>query len=141
MNDVLLPLSVKRLKTQCFYYSKNANKKNVNQRNLPVSTYLLKINNKNSRTRCINCSKLTKKRHQRDLTDIGTLRNVDVALVSLLLTLKRFYTFSQHFTVEFGECCRLGLPKEIEVQTSKSYEACKERCKSYHANQTDQTTT
>ena len=32
MNNVLLTLSVKGLKTRCFYYSKNANKKNVNQR-------------------------------------------------------------------------------------------------------------
>ena len=42
MNDILLPLRVKGLITWCFYYSKNANKKNVNQRknqNIP-SGYL-----------------------------------------------------------------------------------------------------
>ena len=31
--------------------------------------------------------KLTKKGHQSDLTDIGTLRNIDITLISLLLTL------------------------------------------------------
>ena len=30
-----------------------------------------------------------------------------------MLTLKIFHTFSQHFTVEFGKCYRLGLPTEI----------------------------
>ena len=90
--------------------------------------------------RCVNCSKLTKKTHQNDLTDIGILRNVDFAVMFSLVTLKRFHTFSQDFTVEFGECYRLGLPTEIKVQTSKNYEICKGRCKSY-INQTDQTTT
>ena len=33
MNDILLPSRVKGLKTWCFYYSKNANEKNFNQRN------------------------------------------------------------------------------------------------------------
>ena len=32
MNDVLLPPSVKRLKTQYLYYGKNANKTNANNR-------------------------------------------------------------------------------------------------------------
>ena len=31
-----------------------------------------------------------------------TSRNIDVPVVSSLLTLKRFYTFSQYFIVEFG---------------------------------------
>ena len=87
------------------------------------------------------CWKSTKKTHQNNVTDIGTLRNVDIALVFSLVTLKRFYTFSWHFTVEFEACYRLGLPTEIKVQTSKNYETCKSRCKSYHINQTDQTTT
>ena len=85
--------------------------------------------------------KVNQKRHQSNLTDIWTLRNVDVTLVSSLLTLKRFHTLSQHFTVELGECCQLCLPTEIKVQTSKNYETCKDRCKSYHINQKDQTTT
>ena len=63
--------------------------------------------------------KVNKKRHQSDLTDIGTLRNVDVALVSSRFTLKRFHTFSQPLTVDFGVSCWLGLPKEIKVQTNK----------------------
>ena len=106
-----------------------------------MGIYLLKVNNKNFRARCVNCSKLTKKRHKSHLTDIATLRNLNVALVSSLLTLKRFHTFSQHFTVEIEECCWLGLPTGINVQTSKTYETSKDRCKSYHISQTDQTTT
>ena len=66
-----------------------------------------------------NLFKVNKERHQSDLTDIGTLRNVDVALVSSLVTLKRFHTFTQHVTVEFGECWRLGLPTEIRVKITK----------------------
>ena len=114
---------------------------NAKIRIYPVGIFLLKVNNKNFKARCVSCSKLTKIRHQSNLTDIGTLRNVNIALVSSLLTLKRFHTFSQHFTVEFGECCWLGLPTGIKVQTSKNFETCKDSCKSYHINQTDQTTT
>ena len=35
-----------------------------------------------------------KKRYRNDLIELKTLTNIDVALVSLLLTLKRFCTFS-----------------------------------------------
>ena len=59
----------------------------------PVGIYLLKVKNENCRTRCVICSKL-KKRHQNDVIDLKTLANIDAALVSLLLTLKRFCTFS-----------------------------------------------
>ena len=58
----------------------------------PVDIYLLKLNNENSRTSCVICSKLTKKRHMNSL--MRTFRNIDVSLVLLLLTLKRFHTFS-----------------------------------------------
>ena len=37
------------------------------------------------------------------LIDMETLRNIDIPLVSSLLTLKRFHTFSQYFIVEFGK--------------------------------------
>ena len=47
-----------------------------------------------AKTRCVNFPKLTKKRHQSNLIDIGTLRNIEFALMSLLLTLRRFHTFS-----------------------------------------------
>ena len=50
----------------------------------PAGIYLLKVNNDNSRTRCVICSKLTKK--ALDLTDMKTLGNIGAALVSLLLT-------------------------------------------------------
>ena len=43
--------------------------------------------------------------------------------------------------LNFGKCCRLGLPAEINVQTSKNYEECKDRCKLCHINQTSQITT
>ena len=101
---------------------------NAKFRTYPVGIYLLKVNNKNVWTRCV--KKQTNKKKQ----------CVDLVLVSLLFTLKRFHTFSQSFTVDFGECCWLGLPTEIKVQTSKSYEICKDRCKSY-INQTDQSAT
>ena len=38
-------------------------------------------------------------------------------------------------------CCRLGLPAEIRVQTSKNYTPCKYRCKLCQIKQTCQTTT
>ena len=85
---------------------------NAKIRIYPVGTYLLKVNNENSRTRCVICSKLTKK-------DTGTtsltrtLRNIDVALVSQYLFLV-FHTW---------------------IST------CKDRCKLSHINQTDQTIT
>ena len=59
----------------------------------PVGIYLLKVSNENSITRCVICSKF-KKRHQNDLIDLKTLRNLEAILVSLLLTLKRFHKFS-----------------------------------------------
>ena len=63
--------------------------------------------------------RVNKKRHQSDLTDIGTLINIDATLVSSLLTLKRFHTFLVHLTVEFGKCYWLGLPTDIEVKITK----------------------
>ena len=41
--------------------------------------------------------------HQNDLTDMETLRNIDVPVVSSLLTLARFHTFFYYFIVQFGE--------------------------------------
>ena len=58
-----------------------------------VGIYLLKVNDENSRTRCVICLKLTK-RHQNDLINIKTIRNIDVVLMSLLLALKRLHNFS-----------------------------------------------
>ena len=60
----------------------------------PAGIYLLKVNHENSRTRCVIYSKLTKKKHRNDLIDMKTLRNIDVALVPVLLTFKRFHSFS-----------------------------------------------
>ena len=75
-----------------------------------------------------------KKRDQIDLIDIGILRNIDIAPVTLLLTLKRFHTFSYYFIVAFVE-----LATEIKVQRTKNYETCKDRWKSCHANETNET--
>ena len=65
----------------------NANVKITKIRIYPVGIYLLKVNNENSRTMCVIYSKLTKKRHQNNLIDMRTLRNIDIALVSLYLFL------------------------------------------------------
>ena len=59
----------------------------------PVGIYLLKVNNENSRT-IGTLFKVNQKRHRNDLIDIKILRNIDVALVSLMLTLKRVQNFS-----------------------------------------------
>ena len=69
-----------------------------------------------------NLFRVNRKRHWNNLIDMKTLRNIDVALLSLLLTLKRFHSFLQYFILEFEKCCHLGLPAEIKVQTSKNYE-------------------
>ena len=58
---------------------------NARIRIYPAGIYLL--NNENSGTRCVISSKLTKK-HWDDLIDMRTLRNIDVALVSLYLFLE-----------------------------------------------------
>ena len=60
--------------------------------------------------------KFNKKRHHSDLTDTGTLRNVDVPLVSSVLTLKRFHTFFQHVTVGWVYQQR---PKYRQVKIAK----------------------
>ena len=49
----------------------------------PVDIYLLKVNNRNTRTRCEICSKLTRKTPE---------RRHGVVLVSLLLALNIFHT-------------------------------------------------
>ena len=79
--------------------------------------------------------------HQNNLTDMETLRNIDIHLVSLLLTLKWFHSFSKYFIVEFGKCFWLYLATEIKVETSKNYKACKHGYKLCHINQTGQSTT
>ena len=117
--------------------------KNVNHpkaRIYLVGIYLFKVNNKQFRAMFVNCSKINKKDNNlSNLTDLGTLRNI--TLVSSLLTLKRFHTFSQHFTVNLGSTASVGLSVEIKVQTCKNYATCKDTYKSYHISQTDKTTT
>ena len=58
----------------------------------PAGIHLLKVNNGNSRTKNVICSDLIKRDTR--VTSLKTLRNIDIALVSLLLTFKRFHTFS-----------------------------------------------
>ena len=115
INDFFLPPSVQGLKSRCFYNRENAKKKrqtNAKVRIYPAGIYLFKVNNKNLRTRCVNCSKLTKKRHLSNLINIEKIY-IDIDMVSLLLTFKRLHTFSLYFIVEFGGCCWLGLSAEI----------------------------
>ena len=78
---------------------------NAKIRIYPVGTYLLKVKNENSRTRCVICSNSTKKKHRNDI-DMKTLRNIDIAVVSLLLTLKRFLFLVFH--LEFREVSVTG---------------------------------
>ena len=80
--------------------------------------YLFKVNNK-SLKQGVYTALSYQKRHQDDLIDIRTLRNIDITLMSLLLTLKRFHSFAQYFIVAFGESCWLGLPAGIKVQKVK----------------------
>ena len=78
-------------RTWYFCYSKNANKINVHTcKNQNIPTGYLPAQGQQW-TRCVICSKLTKKNN---LTDMKTLWNIDIAMVSLFLTLKRFHTFS-----------------------------------------------
>ena len=68
MNDIKKPNKNSIILLQC----KNANNaKNAKIRTYPVGIYLLKVNNKNSRTSCVICSKQTKK-HRNDLIHMKT---------------------------------------------------------------------
>ena len=99
--------------------------KNAKIRIYPVGAYLLKVNSESYRKRCVTCSKLTKKRPERPHWHEDVKKHWRCSSISLL---------------NFGKCCRLGLPAEIKVQTSKNYETCKNRYKLWHINQTGQTT-
>ena len=99
--------------------------KNAKIRIYPVGAYLLKVNSESYRKRCVTCSRLTKKRPERPHWHEDVKKHWRCSSISLL---------------NFGKCCRLGLPAEIKVQTSKNYETCKNRYKLWHINQTGQTT-
>ena len=60
--------------------------------NYPVSIYLLKLSNLNSRTLCENRFKVNNKGTRKMTSD-----PIDIVLVSLLLTLNRFHTFFCRF--------------------------------------------
>ena len=102
----------------------------------PAGIYLLKVNNENSRTKCVICINLTKKdtrvtsltwRHQETLTSLWSLYCPTPFLSISFLN--------------FGKCCWLGLPAETKEQTSKNYETFNDRCRLHHINQTGPTTT
>ena len=132
MNDFLLPPSLKMLKTQYFCYSNNANKINPNickNQNIPNRYLPVQSQQKNSRTSCVNCSKLTKKTPERLHWD-GDI--------------KKHWRCSGVFIVNFKKIPHLFLvfdclPGKIKVQTSKNYETFKDRYKLCHINHTDQT--
>ena len=54
---------------------------------LPAGIYLLKVNNRNTRTRCEICSKLTIKKPERRIFIVNSEHISHLALVFLLLTL------------------------------------------------------
>ena len=64
-------------------------KRNIN----PVGNYMLKVNNRNTKTMCEICSKLT--------IQTPELRSIGVVLMSLLLTLNIFYICSSVSNVNF----------------------------------------
>ena len=48
-----------------------------------------------------------------------TLRNIDDVLMSLLLTLNRFHTFSQYFILELGKALPAGFKAgDLRVETN-----------------------
>ena len=62
----------------------------------PAGIYLLKVYNRNTKTRCEICSNLTVKTPERRQNDV-----IDVVLVSFLLTLNIFQTLSSVSIVDF----------------------------------------
>ena len=106
---------------------------NAKIRIYPACIYLLKVNNENSRTRCVICSKLTKKTPERPYWHEDIKKHWHCSGV--------FIPFRSISFLNFRKCCQLGLLVEIKVQTSKKYETCKDRYKLSHINQTGQTTT
>ena len=72
----------------------------------PASNYMFKVNNRNTRTRCEMCSKLTVK--------ISERRQCRRPMVSLLLTLNIFLTLFQCFYSNFEQQkCRLRGSKKF----------------------------
>ena len=76
--------------------------------NAKIIIYLLKVDNENPGTKFVICLKLTKKDTGTTSLTMKTSRNINVALVSLLLILKRFLTFYQNFILEFWEVLLAG---------------------------------
>ena len=106
---------------------------NARIRIYPTGIYLLNVNNQKSRTRCEICSNLTKKTPERphwhkDIKKHWRRSGASIPFLSISF-------------LNFGKSCRLGLPVEVKVQTSKNYETCKTRCKLSHINQTGRTKT
>ena len=69
-----------------------------------------------------------------------TLRNIDITLVSLLLTFKRFNTFSWYFILEFRKVLPAGFTSRDQSTDSQIYKTWKGRWKLCHINQTGQAT-
>ena len=62
--------------------------------------------------------------HQNNLIDMETLRNIDVPLVSSLLTRKDSTPFFSISLLSLGKYFWLCLPAEMKAKTSKYYETC-----------------
>ena len=144
MNDILLPSSIKWLKCQCFYYIKNAVKKvlpNTKITVYPLGIYLLKIKNKNFSVRSVNWSKLTKNTPERPHWHRDIKKCWHHSGVFTFSFEKIPYLFSAFHHWVWGMLLSgFTNTNTIKVQTSKNYKTCKDRCKSYHINQMDQTT-
>ena len=101
-----------------------------------VGIYLLKVINENSRCViwCVICSKLTKKKTPERLhwhEDIKKHWNRSgVSIINFEKIPQLFLVFISW--ISGSDCCRLGFPAEIKVQTSKNYETCKDRRKLRH---------
>ena len=65
----------------------------------------------------------------------GDIKKIEILLLSSLLTLTRFHSFS------LGNCCWLCLPSEIKVQANENYETCEHRYKLCYIYQMSQSTT
>ena len=78
------------IKTRYFSYSKNANKINVHKRkNHNISSgYLPAQRQCKLQNKVCDQFKVNKKKHRDELIDMRTLRNIDLALVSLYLFLE-----------------------------------------------------
>ena len=99
---------------------------NAKIRIYPVGIYLLKVNNENSRTGCVICSKLTKKQqHWNNLVDMKTLKiqscklyNKQYIIASTQITSTEIFAFIAILVFNLLNCKFLFI-KEKTIATVK----------------------